>query len=84
MTSSVLEGIAIMSTIGEAMPPEKGIFKHMYGITDNTGDHRLLIEQQLSKAFAYLQKVQGSSIQLQNEFLGLLVKDRAVWSGAAD
>lgn len=49
----------------------------MYGITDTAGEHRLLIEQQLSKAFTHLRKVQGSSVQLLNEFLKMLAKDRA-------
>ena len=58
------------------MPPEREFTKLMYGIEGKAGDHRLLVEQQLSKAFSHLSKVQGTSVQLQNEFLKLLAKDR--------
>ena len=66
---------------GIALPPEKDLFKLMYNITDNAGDHRLLIEQQLCMAFSNLRRVQGNSIQLRNEFLKLLAKDRATRLG---
>ena len=59
------------------MPADKDLFRIMYEITDTAGDHRLLIEQQLSRAFTNLRKVQGNSIQLRNEFLKLLAQDRA-------
>lgn len=59
------------------MPPERAIRRLMYDIVDNAGEHHLLIEQQLSLAFSNLRKVQGTSIQLHNEFLKLLAKDRA-------
>ena len=51
-------------------------FRIMYEITDTAGDHRLLIEQQLSRSFTNLRKVQGNSTQLCNEFLQLLAQDR--------
>ena len=59
------------------MPAEKDLFQIMYEITNTTDDHRLLIEQQLSRAFTNLRKVQGNSIQLRNEFLKLLAQDHA-------
>ena len=63
------------------MPPEREIMRLMYDITDNAGEHRLLIEQKLSSAYSNLRKVQGNSIQLRNEFLTLLAKDRAARLG---
>lgn len=55
------------------MPADKDIFRIMYEITDTAGDHRLLIEQQLIRAFTSA-TLAWTTITDEDEMYGVLLQ----------